>query len=68
MDFTSITNMMMSWTEDTFHITHILWGETTGDKGIPLTKGMQTFNDFFFVSLNKQLTVPMIWDPMTLMY
>ena len=45
--------MMMSWHENTFHITGPLWGESTSQWWIPLTKGpaMLSFGVFFVVSL-----------------
>ena len=36
---TIFLNMMMLWHGHTFHITGALWGESTGHRWIPLTKG-----------------------------
>ena len=55
--FGILTSMKTSWNGNSFHITGPLWGESTGHRCIPFTKGpvMQSFDVFVDVSLNKQL-------------
>ena len=40
--FSELGIMMMSWNGNTFHITGLLWGETTGHQWIPFTRAPWT--------------------------
>ena len=47
MSFTSISNMMMLWYGNAFHMIDPLWGEFTGHRMVPLLKGSNAKLCFF---------------------
>ena len=56
-----IVHMMMSWQWNAFRITGSLWGESTGDRGIPLTKGKQ-FRPLVEQCVAQTVGLSVIWD------
>ena len=63
--------MMTSANGNIFHITGPLWGESTGDRWIPLTKASDAELWYFLWSAPEQtieqiIETPVIWDEIAL--